>query len=120
MEFKATTKNNLKGYKIRVFQYNNGTEYKNLLKYLRKEGIIIQLSLLHIPESNRLPERINKTIIAKVRALLLEFNVLMYLWGKAVLAIVYIYNKILYSSLRFKTLYEVVYNIKLNIDNIRI
>ena len=58
--------------------------------------------------------------MAKVRALLLESNVFMYLWGEAVLVIVYIYNRILYSSLGFKTLYEVVYNTKLNIDNIRI
>jgi len=41
LEFKAIAENNLKGYKIRVFQYDNGTEYKILYKYLRKEGIII-------------------------------------------------------------------------------
>ena len=58
--------------------------------------------------------------MAKVRALLLESNVPMYLWGKVVLAIVYIYNRIPYSSLGFKTPYEVVYNTKPNIDNIRI
>ena len=58
--------------------------------------------------------------MAKVRALLLESNAPMYLQGKAVLAIVYIYNRTPYSSLGFKTLYEVTYNIKPNINNIRI
>jgi len=41
LEFKAIIKNNLKGYKIRVFQYNNEIKYKILYKYLWKEGIII-------------------------------------------------------------------------------
>jgi len=79
LEFKATTKNNLKGYKIKVFQYNNGTKYKTLYKYLRKEGIIIQLSPLYIPKSNKLPERINRTIITKVRAMLIKSNAPKYL-----------------------------------------
>jgi len=79
LEFKATTKNNLKGYKIKVFQYNNGTKYKTLYKYLRKEGIIIQLSPLYIPKSNKLPKRINRTIITKVRAMLIKSNAPKYL-----------------------------------------
>jgi len=40
LEYKAKTKNNIKGYKIRVFQYDNKIKYKHLLKYLIKEGII--------------------------------------------------------------------------------
>ena len=120
LEFKATAENNHKGYKIRVFQCDNGTEYKRLLRHLIKEGIITQLSPPYTPEPNGLLERINRTIIAKVRAVLLQSNTLIYLWGEAVLAIAYIYNRTPHSSLGFKTPYEVAFNIKPNIDNIKI
>ena len=120
MEFKAIIENNLKGYKIRVFQYNKGTEYKILYKYLRKKGIIIQLSPPYTPKSNKLPERINRTIITKVRAMLIESNAPKYLWGEAILATVYIYNRTPHSTLNFKTPYEIKYNEKPNIDNIKI
>jgi len=40
LKYKVKAENNIKGYKIRVFQCDNGTEYKHLLKYLTKEGII--------------------------------------------------------------------------------
>ena len=120
LEFKARTKNNIKGYKIRIFQYNNGTEYKYLLKYLLKEGIISQLSPTYTPESNRLLERINRTLLTKVRAILIQSNVLKYLWGEALLAIVYIYNRTPYSALRFKTPYKQKNKTKPNINNIKV
>ena len=120
LEFKAKAENNIKGYKIRVFQCDNGLEYKHLLKYLLKEGIISQLSPVYTPESNGLPERINRTLITKVRAILIQSNAPKYLWGEALLAIVYIYNRTPHSALGFKTPYELAYKIKLNIDNIKI
>jgi len=58
--------------------------------------------------------------MTKVRVMLIESNVLKYLWGEAILAIVYIYNRIPHSALNFKTLYEIKYNEKPNIDNIKI
>jgi len=83
LEYKAKAENNIKGYKIRVFQCDNRTEYKHLLKYLTKEGIIIQLSPPYTHECNGLPERINRTIMVKVRAVLIQSNAPKYLWGEA-------------------------------------
>jgi len=79
LEYKAKAKNNIKGYKIRVFQCDNGTEYKHLLKYLTKKGIITQLSPPYTHKCNSLPERINKTIMVKVRAVLIQSNAPKYL-----------------------------------------
>jgi len=120
LEFKTTAKNNLKGYKIKVFQYNNGTKYKTLHKYLRKKGIIIQLNPPYTPKSNRLPERINRTIMTKVQAILIKSNAPKYLWGKAILATIYIYNKTPHNTLNFKTPYKIKHNKKPNINNIKI
>jgi len=71
LKYKVKAKNNIKGYKIRVFQYDNRTKYKHLLKYLTKEGIIIQLNPLYTYKCNGLLERINKTIMVKVRIILI-------------------------------------------------
>jgi len=58
--------------------------------------------------------------MVKVRAVLIQSNAPKYLWGEALQAIVYIYNRTPYSALGFKTPYEVANNIKLSIDNIKI
>jgi len=52
--------------------------------------------------------------------MLIESNVLKYFWGEAILATIYIYNRIPHNTLNFKTLYEIKYNEKPNIDNIKI
>jgi len=52
--------------------------------------------------------------------MLIKSNVPKYLWGKAILATVYIYNRIPHSTLNFKTPYEIKYNEKPNINNIKI
>ena len=94
LEYKAAAENNIKGYKIRVFKCDNGTEYKKLIRYLIKEGVIIELSLPYTPDCNRFAERINRTILLKIRAIIIESNAPLYLWGEAALLVAYLYNRI--------------------------
>ena len=60
---------------------DNGTEYinKRLEDYLRKEGIIYQLNSPYTKEQNGFLERINRTLLNKVRALLFNANTPNYL-----------------------------------------
>ena len=58
--------------------------------------------------------------MTKVRVMLIKSNAPKYLQGEAILAIIYIYNRTPYNALNFKTLYEIKYNEKPNIDNIKI
>jgi hypothetical protein len=44
----------------------------------------------------------------------------LYLWGEAVLAATYLYNRTPHSSINFKTPYELKYNTKPDISNIRV
>lgn len=55
-----------------------------------------------------------------MRAVLINVNLLQILQGGATLVITYLYNRTLYSSVKYTTLYENKYKIKLNIDDIRI
>ncbi len=52
--------------------------------------------------------------------MLYEARLPKYLQGKAVLAAIYIYNRTLYTSLGFKTPYEVRYGTKPDLNNIKI
>lgn len=64
-------------------------------------------------------ERINLTLFNKVRAVLIQSNSPSYLWGEALEAITYIYNRTPHRALSFKTPYELLNGVKPNILNIK-
>ncbi len=51
--------------------------------------------------------------------MLIQSNNPNYLWGEALLAATYIYNRTPHKTLGYKTPYELFYNIKPNIKNIK-
>lgn len=122
VEFKTRNENNKENKRIRIFQSDNGTEYVNRVfkAYLIEGGIIHQLSPANTKEPNGFPERINQTLLVKVRALLLNSGAPKYLWGEALESAVYIYNRTPHKSLNNKTPYELKNKVKPNIDNIKI
>lgn len=65
-------------------------------------------------EQNEAVEILNRTLINKVRALLKNVKLLKYLQEEALNIAVYLYNRTLYTSLDYKTLYEVKYGEKLD------
>ena len=56
----------------------------------------------------------------RVRSLLYNSNTPSYLWGEALLASVYLYNRTPHTSISHKTPYELRYNEKPNISNIKV
>ena len=62
-------------------------------------SIIQQYSAAYTHEQNGLIERINRTILEKVRCLLFTVKLPKYLWGEVVSAAVYLYNRTLYSQI---------------------
>ena len=72
LKFKSRTKNNPKGYRIRIFATNNSSKYvnKRFQSFFKKEGITYQTTLIYTKEPNGLIERPNRTFITKVRSLL--------------------------------------------------
>ena len=120
--YKAKAENNKDNKKIRIFATDNDTEYINdeFKLTLNKLGIIHQKSPIYTKEPNGLIERPNRTLLNKVRALIYTANLPRYLWGEALLASVYIYNRTPHSSLQFKTPFEVKNNQKPILNNIKI
>jgi hypothetical protein len=59
-------------------------------------------------------------MINKARSLIYNSNLPLYLWGEAVLAATYLYNRTPYSSINFKIPYESKYNTKPHISNMRV
>ncbi|KAI0992610.1 hypothetical protein K3495_g15575, partial [Podosphaera aphanis] len=113
--------NNENNKRIRILATNNGTEYTNkrFKSLLDKKGITHQLSPVYTKEPNGLTERINRTIVNKIRCLLNQSNLPKSLWGKACCTAAYLYNRSPHSSLESKTLYELKYGKKPDISRIK-
>ena len=82
--YKARNENTSKGHRIKSLKGDNGREYINkaFRAFLQQEGIIYEPSSPYTPEQNGRAERINQTLFRKVRAILYNANMPIYLWGK--------------------------------------
>ena len=79
-----------------------------------------KLSAPYTPQQNGLAERINRTLLNKVRVMLFQANLPQTLWGEALLAAVFIYNRSPHSYLHYKTPYEARLSKKPDISNIKV
>jgi hypothetical protein len=106
--------NNNLGRKIKEFFTDNGKEYtsKEFTELLHKNSIERKLSPSYTKEPNGFIERINRTIVNKIRAMLYNSNAPLYLWGEAAISAKHLYNITPHSSLDFKTPWEIKYNKK--------
>jgi transposase InsO family protein len=113
--------NNKNRKRIREFFSDNRLEYTNkcFQKALNNYSIMHNTTPIYTKEPNGLIERVNLTLLSKVRSLLIMANAPKYLWGEALLASVYLYNRTPHSALAFKTPYEVFHKEKPYIQNIR-
>jgi len=70
---------------IKTIRSDGGGEYFNheLEEFLKEKGIAHQFSAPHTPQQNGAAERINKTLLEKVRPMLLNYNVDKSLWSEA-------------------------------------
>ena len=89
------------GTTLKRLHSDNAKEYKSeeFKGQLAQKGIISTYSAPYSPEQNGVSERFNRTIINKVRAMLISSGVGKALWGEAVQAATYIYNRTPNSSL---------------------
>jgi hypothetical protein len=70
--------------KVRVVRTDGGGEFcnKELKLYFAERGIIHQVTAPYSPQSNGAAERLNRTLVEKVRALLAESGVPKEFWGE--------------------------------------
>lgn len=91
-EFQAAVKRQ-SGKKIKCVRSDNGGEYIGLFDvYYRQQGIHHQKSPPKTPQLNSVVERMNRTLMKRVRYLLSEAKLPGMFWGEALYTSAYIYN----------------------------
>jgi hypothetical protein len=81
--------------KVKIVRSDNGTEYVNkaLSTYFTSKGIIHETSAPYTPEQNGAAERLNRTLIERVRAMLLDAGLPKQLWAEAIKSANFIRNR---------------------------
>jgi hypothetical protein len=80
------------GQKLKAIRSNNTPEFIKLGKELEKDGIRIELTIPYTLSQNGVAERLNRTLITKVRAMLVVAELPSQLWGEAVHVAYYLKN----------------------------
>lgn len=109
---------NLKVAKLRC---DNGKEYVNstVSAWCRNRGIEIDTTVPYTPQLNGRAERLNRTLVEKIRALLFDSGMEKEMWGEALYTATYIINRSPTQSLKV-TPYEMWEKKKPNLKNLQI
>src|SRR5204862_5084284 len=93
---------------IKVLRSDRGGEYLSdaFMQHLRDQGTIQKLTVHDTPEHNGVSERLNGTILEKVRAMLHESSLPKYLWSEAVRHAIWLKNHSSTKALKDRTPYE--------------
>ncbi|PSR87021.1 hypothetical protein PHLCEN_2v5279 [Hermanssonia centrifuga] len=83
------------GTKVKILHSDRGGEYLSteFSNHLAKQGTQRRLTVHDTPEYNGLAERLNRTLITKVQALLLDSGLPKALWGEAAMHAVFLKNR---------------------------
>lgn len=111
-----------KNLKVSTIRCDNGGEYtsKQMINWCRFKGIKLDYTIPHSPQLNGKAERLNRTILEKVRALLFESKEEVYLWGEAAKTAAYLINRTPSEILNNKTPIEMWTNQQPDLKNIEI
>jgi len=111
------------GSKLKRLHSDNAFEYKKgkLADFLQEKGILGTYTAPYTPEQNGVAERMNLTLLSKARAWLIQSGLSKSMWGEAISAAIYVYNRTPHSNLPDnQSPFEARYGSKPNLDNIRI
>lgn len=83
------------GVKTKRIRVDNGGEFssRNFQQFCKTKGIIIEYTIPYTPQQNGTSERMNRTLLDKVRIKFAETNLPRYLWGEAVRTSAYELNR---------------------------
>ncbi|KAL5557135.1 hypothetical protein UlMin_039371 [Ulmus minor] len=110
------------GKKLKKLRTDNGLEFLNYEfdQFCKDEGIVRHKTVPYTPQQNGLAERMNRTLLERVRCMLLEGGVPKRFWGEAVNTAAYLVNRCPSSALDFKTPEEVWTGHPPKFDNLRV
>lgn len=107
IEWKALVENE-SSLKLGTLRSDNGGEYLSTawINFLKQHGIRHETTTPRTPEQNGVSERLNRTIFDRVRTILIDSGLPLYLWAEAANYIVYTRNRNSTSALKNWTPYQ--------------
>ena len=120
-EWTALMENQI-GRKVKRLRTDNGLEYcsNEFDEFCRKMGIARHKTVRNTPQQNGLAERMNRTLIEKLRCMLLSSNLSKHFWPEAVVTAAYLINRSLTSALEFRTPQEAWSGKPLDLSNLKV
>jgi transposase InsO family protein len=111
---------NIHGIKIKILHSDGGGEYKSheFDNHLANKGIQCRFTVHDMPEHNGVAERLNHTLLEKVRAMLHTADLAKNLWGEALKHAVWLKNRTSTKVLNGRTPYEAFKKEKPDLHNI--
>lgn len=108
------------GKKIKAARTDNGGEYinKELSGYFKSKGINHQTTVPYTPQQNGKAERLNRTLMEKVRAMLAESELELSFWGEAIVTANFVRNRSP-TATKDKTPWELFYGHKPDVAFLR-
>ena len=99
---------------IKALVSNRGGKYTSneFTDHLAKQGMRHRLTVHDTPESNSVAERLNRTLVERTRAMLIESDLPKSLWGYAIQHANYLKNRTYTRALPNKTPYEMIHHKK--------
>ena len=96
---------NQTGRKIKVLRFDNGTEYINdqFSYFCNKEGISRHFTVRDTPQQNGVAERMNRTLLEKVRCMLSNAGLDKQFWAEAVMYASHLIYRLPSAALNGKT-----------------
>ena len=90
---------------MKKLRTDNGLEYlcSEFDSYCKNEGVVRHKIVRKTPQQNGLAERMNKTILERVRSMLSCANLAVKFWAEAAHTAVYLINRTPSSAIEFKT-----------------
>jgi len=104
VEWKKNKEKNT-GRKIKVLRSDNGGQYTNdpFLQLYHDEGIKRYFTIRETPQQNGMAERMNRTLLEKVRCMLSNAGISKSFWAKALAYTCHLVNRLPSSAIRGKT-----------------
>ena len=91
--------------KVKRLRTDNGLEFCNQLfnDFCAQNGVVRHKTVRHTPQQNGLAERMNRTLMDKVRCLLIHSKLPQSLWAETLMTACYLVNRSPSSGIDFKT-----------------
>src|SRR5271168_2200857 len=107
--------------KIKSLRSDRGGEYLSVefSAHLKKVGTVRRLTAHDTPEHNGVAERLNRTLLQKVRAMLYESDLPKFLWAEATAHAVYLKNRTWTRTIGDTTPFELLNGHKPNLGNLQ-